>query len=770
MDGKSSDLRLASAVRALTAMVGRESEMDALKRAFLGGHFPLVTITGPAGVGKTRLALEVAHQLEDTFRDGIAFISLAGLPSPDQFAPFVAEKLGFRAGDRDSAEGWLQVAIHDRQLLLVLDNFEHILDAAPGVVRLLERCPQMSALVTSRAALGVRGEHVLALGPLQLPPSTVDPSPDTLASYPAIELFVDRCRNVSEHFALTAENAAHVAQICRRLDGLPLALELAAARTTLFTPLMLLERLDESLARPDPHWRDAPDRFRTLDHAIEWSYDLLDPNARRTFRRLSIFKGAFDLDAAEATVTAESMPAIDALGGIAALVDQSLLQRQELPTGGVHLHFLETVRVYAQRRLREHGEEDLAFAAWATYALSHTSRLETELWGPRQHSALVQLEGSASNLRLALTWLLEHDPVGGLKLATQLGQFWLVTCYLTEGRNWLNRAIEAAPTAHSSLIVKAQYYSGVMASLQGDQAAAAGLRAQAIIEDDFDAGLMTVLASHVSACLDDSSEAVRQARRALAHFTVANDDNWVAFALNRLGAALLVAGETDEAESAYRAAEIRWRASGNRWGLALTLDGLGQLALDRGDLRESIDCRRESLEICWSLRDVRNSIDAMLGIASALAASGDTATAARLFGGADGAARAIGFTPYAFPGQLHDKLSALVGMETIASIESNNWDVGGSLRFDDMVREALAAQLPVSAPVNDGVLTARECEVLRLVAQGRTNAQIARELYISPGTVKTHVANILAKMHVPSRAAAVGLAASACDPFDPSTM
>ena len=407
----------------------------------------LLTLLGPGGVGKTRLSLEIAATVRDSYADGAAFVDLAPIRDHRLVPATMARVLGVRESGGRSAWELVLMHLRSRRVLLVLDNFEHLLGAAPLLTELLGACPDLALLVTSRTALRVRGEHRMAIGPLATPTADEQPPTPEVAAYPAVRLFVDRVREVTPEFSLDDSNVAAVAEICRRLDGIPLALELAAARTQLLPPAALLQRLDHRLNLLSSGPVDLPERQRTLRNTLAWSYDLLDPTDRALFRRLAVFAGGWTLEAAEAVCADADLPAADVLHRLGALIDSSLVQVRRLDEAGAEPRFgmHEIVREYALERLQEANEEEAIRGRHLAFCLGQAEAAKTELDGPYQALWLDRLERDHDNLRAALSWSAQGaEPLLGLRLATALLFFWFLHGHLREGRDRLQTALDAA--------------------------------------------------------------------------------------------------------------------------------------------------------------------------------------------------------------------------------------------------------------------------------------------------------------------------------------
>src|SRR5438876_1211928 len=429
----------------LTPLIGREHEVTAVVRLLRREKVRLVTFTGPGGTGKTRLALQVASELADVFVGGVFFVSLASLNDPMLVIPTIARALGIRDGVGQPALARLVEVLQQKQVLLLLDNFEQVVEAAPQVMELLTSCPQLKLLVTSREVLHVRSEREFAVPPLALPDPTNLPKLAALARTPSVALFLQRAQAARPEFKLTSTNARAVAEICVRLDGLPLAIELAAARMKLLSPQALLTRLDRPLNMLTGGARDVPARQQTLRNTIEWSYQLLNAREQRLFRWLSVCVSGCTLQAAEAICTGPDDEAGPILDGVASLVDKSLLQRVEQTEEGSEdqrLLMLETIREYGLEVLTASEEGNAARQAHAGYFLQLAEEAEPELKGPLLVSWLDRLEREHGNLRAALQWALEKERGEiALRFGIALERFWVVRGLRNEGRAFLERAL-----------------------------------------------------------------------------------------------------------------------------------------------------------------------------------------------------------------------------------------------------------------------------------------------------------------------------------------
>ena len=616
----------------LTSFVGRARERAEIEQLLAANR--LVTLTGTGGVGKTRLALCVAAGLTHAYREGVWLVELASLADPALVPQAVATALELQEQPGRSLTQTLVEYLQPRELLLVLDNAEHLLAACTHLTdAVLRQCARVKWLVTSRERLDVPGEVTYRVPSLSMPDSGRDTPVQALLEYESVRLFRERAWLHRPHFAVTAQNAPAMASICRRLDGIPLAIELAAARARAMSIEELNERLDRRLALLTGGSRTLPRRQQTLRAAIDWSFDLLSDSEQALFRRLSVFAGGWTLDAAEHVCVGEGIESRDVLDRLASLADKSLVQVEERPSS-TRYRFLETVHQYAIERLRESGDE----TPWSERHLAHFLTLaveaERKLTGKDQQAALDRLESEHDNVRAALAraCLDGGNAQAGLRLATAISRFWLVRGYLTEGRTWLSRLLAAAGSGEKATRAKALNWAGALAWKQGDYSAARALYEQslALHRELRDRGGAGAVLSNLGLLAYEQGDYANA--RALHEESLAIDresgDRWgVAVSLIHLGSIASAQGDPGAARRLYEESLALFREVGDRGHIANALRSLAALCTREGDDAAAQALYDESLAICRELRDRAGIARASYGLGVTARHRGDHATA-----------------------------------------------------------------------------------------------------------------------------------------------
>jgi predicted ATPase/transcriptional regulator with XRE-family HTH domain len=622
-------------------LIGREAEVAGLCALLLRPGVGLVTLVGPGGVGKTRLVLQVAEGLRDYFRDGVVWVPLAATSDPAGVVPAIARALGLRETGKQAALAQLTAALADRQILLLLDNFEQVAEAAPEVGRLLEATPGLKVLVTSRLVLRLRGEHAFEVPPLALPEALTGGAPaahdaqaeaSQIAAAAAVRLFVARAQAADAGFGLGAINAPVVAALCQRLDGLPLAIELVAARTRTLTPQDMLARLQNQLQWPTRGARDLPTRQQTLRATMDWSFGLLAEGERILFRRLAVFVGGFTPQAAQQVANADEALGPDVLEVLEGLLDHHLLQAQEASAGPRRFGCLRLVREYALERLEASGEAPDCRRRHAEYFAVLAESAEPELIGPGQAAGLDRLAAEHDNLRAALEWSLAEEEVElGLRVAGAVWRFWDVRGYWQEGRRWLE-ALLARSSGRTATCAKALNAAGILAVGQGDYAAACAhherdLAIERTLGDKL--GIARALNGLGNVAWNQSDYGAARAyhEEALAWRRAAEDQAGIAASLHNLGNVAWYQRDFAAAHAFLEESLALLRAQGDTQNIARTLNSLGVVAFALDDLPTARRFYEESLAVRRELGDRRGIAGSLNNLGRVAWAQGDFAGA-----------------------------------------------------------------------------------------------------------------------------------------------
>ncbi len=791
----------------LNALIGRENELAQAVHLLMGSGVRLLTLVGPGGVGKTRLALEVARVVAVDFPDGVWFVDLTEIRLGEKIPEVVARALGLRDAQRPAVD-LLEYHLGSRRALLVLDNLEHVSGAASAVAALMLASPGLRVLATSREALRLHGEQRLPVLPLDVPKLTTQETPlPELTRFPAVQLFLERAQAVAPDFSLTDDNVSAVARLCARLDGLPLALELVAARADVFSPRVMLERLERGEPLMTAGAADGPERHRSLEAALDWSYALLQPDQQALLRRLAVFQGGWSVAAAESVVGAVALK-LKTFESLLSLVDRHLVRAvgtQREP----RFALLETMRVFALSCLTKSGELETTAARHAAYFTDFSETAEAHLRGPDQLQWLERLENDFNNLRAALRWGYEHDLTLGQRLGGALWRFWDTRGYRSEGRHWLEALSDQADVA-TPAGTKVLLAAGALALSAGDLLPATTSLERACsaymgLQDEFGAAEAVSLLGtaayvrferdraeslyqnalevkrrlkdrHGTADLLVSLGMVLRDRRELEraealveeglaiHRSVGNLSG-VASSLLRLGSVVIDGDQLERATRLFAESQRLFRQLGQQQGEAAALIGLGEIERLRGDLRGAARPWSQSLQLLYQIGQPFGVSWCLETLAEVAAATGHVEVAARLLGSSAALRDALGALPDPEDApasqQRLDFIRHELGVEAFETAygEGRRWSLGvaveAALRLE---RELQVTVTRPGAPAPaSGELSQREAEVLRLVAAGLSNKRVARALGLSDHTVKFHLNSVFNKLGCRTRAEATRL-------------
>jgi predicted ATPase/class 3 adenylate cyclase len=619
----------------ITSFIGREEEMAEIRRLLADVH--LVTLRGPGGAGKTRLAIQVAADHLDSFLDGVWLVELAPIADPANVPQTVASSLGLREPARAATEV-LAEYLRTRSLLLVLDNCEQVLEATAALcAMLLRQCPNLRVLATSRETLGVTGERIFQVQPLALPDPGEAGSADMANQFAAVRLFVERAAGYQPGFKVTDDNIRAIVELCRRLDGIPLAIELAAARVRVLSVEQILARLEDRFRLLTGGPRTGLAHHQTLRAALDWGYDLLTDNERAMFRRVAVFAGGFTLEAAEGVCAGGVIDAGEVLDLLARLVDKSLVTVEQI-SAEVRYRLLETIRQYGLERLRDAGEEAAVRERHRAHFLELAEEAEMELLGPDQKTWLDRLETDHDNLRAALEWSRSSpDRIEvGLRLAGSLTHFWEVRGYWEEGRRWLDDLLPRTDPSPSLARVKAMTAAAGLALKDGDMPRVEALANESLalsrqLGDKRGAASCLVILG-VRACrLEDYGAAEALGGEGLTLSRETGDNFATAWAQAVLGLVARARGDLDRADGLLMESLKALRMIGHRWASAIVLGNLGMIARDRGELDRAVAHLEEALEILRQLGDKSYASYTLLNLGTIASARHDYERAGRLY-------------------------------------------------------------------------------------------------------------------------------------------
>jgi predicted ATPase/DNA-binding CsgD family transcriptional regulator len=768
---------------ARSSFVGRELEAFEVSQALATTR--LLTLTGAGGSGKTRFALEVARDLIEAYPDGVWLVELAPLSEEALVPKAVAEVLGVPVRPREPIADTLVEVLGERQLLLVVDNCEHLIEAVAGFAdRLLDSCPGVRILATSREALGVEGEARWLVPPLSVPERGRTPTREELEGYESVRLFVERARGRDSSLSLNSKNAIAVAEICQRLEGIPLAVELAAARVGTLSLVQISERLTDSLKLLTGGARTAANRHRTLQGSLDWSHELLSEDEKELFGRLSVFAGGWTLEASEAVGAGGSVEEEDVLDLLSGLVEKSLVVTRVSDEGVVRHRMLEPIRQYALEKLEESGEIEVVRRAHAAYFLAMAERAEPELMGEQAVTWLAELGREVGNLRAALSWAFDADREPGdervetgLRLANALARFW-DTQGPDEGRRWLEQGLACDVEVPSPVRAKALGEAGSVAVYEGDPRSIPMLtEARDLYTEIGDQPGMLATVHNLGHALahhaDPETAAVVKAE--VETLLADSGDRGVAAHLAHfLGLVAVAEKDLDEMRLRLKEALAIYRELEDTRNVALCLPALGIFTLVFGDFEEAEKLFEEGL--AWERRLKYKTLVYfhLMGLAAVATHRDQLRRAAQLYGASEALRKATGLSPkpfgritYEYEGYLATVRAGLDEPDFDAA-----WSEGRAMSLERTIEYALSAETPSatapssattqpsppSAPEHPAGLTSREMEVLGLVAAGMTSAQIAEELFLSTRTVEAHLTSIYHKLGVSSRAGATRFA------------
>lgn len=832
-----------------TSFIGREHEVASICELLQRQAVRLLTILGPGGIGKTRLAIHVATVLQEHFVDGVYFISLASITAPDFVAPAIAQGFGVQEVGEQPVFEQVKVALRTKQTLLLLDNFEHVVSAAPVLTELLIACPRLKILVTSRAVLHIQGEYEYPTPPLAVPDIKQVSEVEALAQNASMMLFIQRAQTVRHDFTLTNVNAKTIADICIRLDGLPLAIELAASRIKMFPPQALLGKLERRFDVLTSAVRDIPIRQRTLYNTIAWSYDLLDAQEQQLFCALSVFTGGCALATIEDCITGfleetdETLPVLDR---VSSLLDKSLLLQLEQEGEEPRFAMLETLREYGQERLQKSGKAEAIRNAHAMYFLTYVEEAEPHLKDAQQLLWMARIEREHENVRAALERLIDRKETElAARLCAALGWFWYLKGYWSEGRRWIDAVLELSDGGTSTKAQAKMLYSagnlayyqddyqtartmlvksielcrelgleqelahalstlGMLMLVQGDSHAARLLleecehlcrtrgytwelahllrklshiawskgdltRAEAFAQEGLllarklgDTSLIATTLSALSGIANSQgnlTQATTLTQETLVLAQKLGDKSLIATATQNLGYLAAQQGQLSQASSYAQEALSLFRELGDKTFITAALHSLGHIALLQEKTTQAVESYREGLSLAEEIGNEMQMGWHLIGLAGIAEKEGLYQKACRLLGAAK-----VRFDVNVYMNATeraeYDDLVRRIRTQLGENAFDTLWTQGRAMTPQEALNsEEQAAPQPVVTTTppsgnNPAGLTAREMEILRLVAQGLTDAQVAEKLVISTRTVSWHLTTIYSKLAVSSRSAA----------------
>jgi non-specific serine/threonine protein kinase len=747
----------------------------------------LVTLVGPGGVGKTRLAIEVAEEVAQHFADGVWFVALATITDPALVVPTIAQTLDLHSqpGQSLDALDLVRTSLRERETLLVLDIFEQVIPAGQAIADIMSSCPSLKVLATSRSPLQLRGEHEFPVPPLALPAAgSRITGVEALRQYSAVALFQERAAAVRPDFELTSTNAESVVEICARLDGLPLAIELVAARVKLLQPQAILPRLQKRLQLLTGGAQDLPGRQQTMRNAIDWSYGLLTPEEQMLFRRLSVFVGGWTLGAAETVCRLDD--GSDVLDITGSLINKSLLRQADSTDSLAEPRYsmLETIREFAAERLEEAGRTEMLRRAHALYFADLAERMEPLLTGATQKECIDRLEREHDNLRAALKWSLREPDAAeiGMRIAGALGRFWSSRDYLAEGRQWVESFL-ALPEAAGPTALRARVLNtgAALADNQNDWAAVRAYCVERIgikqrLGDTTNVSGNYVLLAKAASAEEDFDAARDLLETGIAVARAAGDDLGYAHCANGLGELARLLGDYDTARRYYEDVLAIFRRAGHSQGIGFTLHNLSHVYMHDGDYVRAAAVLEEAVALYRVLGNRLGTAMCVAALSGLALGQGEPEGAARLLGAAQALLESVGalLDPADVMEYQRNESAARARLGEAAFLAA--WAEGYAMTPDQVTaidavvesepaRSERQAIVPAPPGAHAGAqqqasgLSVRELVVLRLVAQGLSDADVAAQLFLSPHTVRAHLRNIYSKLGIASRSAATRYAA-----------
>lgn len=755
--------------RPLTSFVGRDAEIAAIVQALNTPDTRLLTLTGTGGVGKTRLAIRAADGLRSLYPDGIAWVDLAPLTDPGQVGTTLLRSLAIPEQPSVPAPERLLGALKDDRLLIILDNFEHVVEAATIVSSIIDGTDRVDILITSREPLNLTAERTIAVTPFDTPATGSDA--DTLAHAPGVRLFVQRAQAARASFTPSGRDIAVAAEICGRVDGLPLAIELAAARIAHLSPAALLARMESRLPMLTGGKRDVPARQQTMRDTIAWSHQMLSPDEQVLFRRLAIFAGGCTLESAESVMTATGGSLNSVVDGIPALVDRNLLRQVESGDGDLRFTMFETIREFAREQLTASGDLQATGDAHAACFMELAGNAYANHRGASEPTWLARLETERANLVSALAWLDAHERHEELlRLATSLHRLWILRGPVSEGRWWFDRALSSSHDDDPGLRPTALVWAADLTNAAGDSGRAISMLDEAhdlALAADDQSALSLILGLRGVIAMEQGDDSLAETLFADS-VTIARDqpadslaDVYINISIGILCQLALNRGDLAIAEAlASEACAIAQRRN-DHFAIAAHTIELGTIARERGDLGRATTCYRDALSTIAVIGDRHVDLPNLLaGVARLGALRGQPTTAAALLGATLALARSAGAVfPRSRRNDFEPALQLLVAELGKRRLEG---DMAHGENLDPDQAIALASALLDGLPAREGLpthrLTPREMDVLRLIAEGMTDREIAARLSLSPRTVQRHVSGILDTFDVHTRSAAVALA------------